>query len=114
MIKGLDDFLDEATDKGQIVGTWGFNSNIDFSRMRQEETNVWFFEQVFYFLRAFFGLVMPDSMSVERRSLMLAYGAKFELTPREKGMKGAIEKAKEIWDKLNKIWTHQNLTWRII
>ena len=35
-------------------------------------------------------LVMPDSMSVERRRLMLAYGAKFELTPREKGMKGAI------------------------
>ncbi len=41
-------------------------------------------------------LVMPDSMSVERRRLMLAYGARFELTPREKGMKGAIEKAREI------------------
>jgi cysteine synthase A len=41
-------------------------------------------------------LVMPDSMSVERRRLMLAYGAKFVLTPREKGMKGAIEKAREI------------------
>lgn len=41
-------------------------------------------------------LVMPDSMSVERRRLMLAYGARFVLTPREKGMKGAIEKAKEI------------------
>jgi len=41
-------------------------------------------------------LVMPDSMSVERRRLMLAYGAKFELTPREKGMKGSIERAKEI------------------
>ena len=39
-------------------------------------------------------LVMPDSMSVERRRLMLAYGAKFVLTPREKGMKGAIEAAK--------------------
>jgi cysteine synthase A len=38
-------------------------------------------------------LVMPDSMSVERRRLMLAYGAKFVLTPREKGMKGAIERA---------------------
>jgi cysteine synthase A len=35
-------------------------------------------------------LVMPDSMSVERRRLMLAYGASFELTPREKGMKGCI------------------------
>ncbi|MCK6425677.1 MAG: cysteine synthase A [Burkholderiaceae bacterium] len=41
-------------------------------------------------------LVMPDSMSVERRRLMLAYGAKFVLTPREKGMKGAIEKAQEL------------------
>ena len=41
-------------------------------------------------------LVMPDSMSVERRRLMLAYGASFELTPREKGMKGCIARAKEI------------------
>src|SRR3954468_13011766 len=41
-------------------------------------------------------LVMPESMSVERRRLMKAYGATFELTPREKGMKGAIEKAKEL------------------
>jgi cysteine synthase len=41
-------------------------------------------------------LVMPDSMSIERRRLMLAYGAQFVLTPREKGMKGAIEKAQEV------------------
>jgi cysteine synthase len=41
-------------------------------------------------------LVMPDSMSVERRRLMLAYGAAFELTPRDKGMKGAIARAQEI------------------
>ena len=41
-------------------------------------------------------LVMPDSMSVERRRLMLAYGATFELTPREKGMNGAIARAAEI------------------
>ena len=41
-------------------------------------------------------LVMPESMSVERRKLMSAYGATFELTPREKGMKGAIEKATEL------------------
>ena len=41
-------------------------------------------------------LVMPDSMSVERRRLMLAYGATFELTPREKGMNGAIARALEI------------------
>lgn len=41
-------------------------------------------------------LVMPESMSVERRKLMSIYGAEFELTPREKGMKGAIEKAAEL------------------
>lgn len=41
-------------------------------------------------------LVMPDSMSIERRRLMLAYGARFDLTPREKGMKGAIARAQEI------------------
>ncbi|AJG21833.1 cysteine synthase A [Cupriavidus basilensis] len=41
-------------------------------------------------------LVMPDSMSVERRRLMLAYGATFDLTPREKGMKGAIARAEEL------------------
>ena len=41
-------------------------------------------------------LVMPESMSLERRRLMLAYGATFDLTPREKGMKGAIERANEI------------------
>ena len=41
-------------------------------------------------------LVMPESMSVERRRLMLAYGATFDLTPKEKGMKGAIERGLEI------------------
>ncbi len=41
-------------------------------------------------------LVMPESMSIERRRLMLAYGATFDLTPKEKGMKGAIERATEI------------------
>ncbi|CAJ97160.1 cysteine synthase A [Cupriavidus necator] len=41
-------------------------------------------------------LVMPDSMSVERRRLMLAYGATFDLTPREKGMKGSIARAEEL------------------
>jgi len=43
-------------------------------------------------------LVMPESMSVERRRIMAVYGAEFVLTPREKGMKGAIEKAKELVD----------------
>src|SRR6201995_5325309 len=41
-------------------------------------------------------LVMPESMSIERRRLMLAYGAQFDLTPREKGMSGAIDRAKEL------------------
>lgn len=41
-------------------------------------------------------LVMPESMSVERRKVMCAYGAEFVLTPREKGMKGAIERAREL------------------
>lgn len=41
-------------------------------------------------------LVMPESMSVERRRIVAAYGAELELTPREKGMKGAIERAKEL------------------
>ena len=41
-------------------------------------------------------LVMPDSMSIERRRLMLAYGASFDLTPREKGMKGAIARAQAL------------------
>jgi cysteine synthase len=46
-------------------------------------------------------LVMPDSMSIERRRLMLAYGATFDLTPREKGMKGAIARAQELVAGLN-------------
>ncbi len=41
-------------------------------------------------------LVMPESMSIERRRLMLAYGASFDLTPREKGMKGALERAAQL------------------
>jgi len=52
-------------------------------------------------------LVMPESMSIERRKLMSAYGAKFELTPRELGMKGAIEKAKEIAAGNPKVWIPQ-------
>jgi len=52
-------------------------------------------------------LVMPDSMSIERRRLMLAYGAKFVLTPREKGMKGAIERAQQIVDETPGAWMPQ-------
>ncbi len=52
-------------------------------------------------------LVMPDSMSVERRRLMLAYGAKFELTPREKGMKGSIARALEIVEQTPGAWMPQ-------
>ena len=49
-------------------------------------------------------LVMPESMSIERRRLMLAYGATFALTPREKGVKGAIERAHEIRDATPGAW----------
>ena len=52
-------------------------------------------------------LVMPDSMSVERRRLMLAYGAEFELTPRELGMKGCIARAQEIVDSTEGAWMPQ-------
>ena len=52
-------------------------------------------------------LVMPESMSLERRRLMLAYGASFDLTPREKGMKGAIERAQEIVDATPGAWLAQ-------
>ena len=52
-------------------------------------------------------LVMPESMSVERRSLMAAYGATFVLTPREKGMKGAIEKAGELVASTPNAWMPQ-------
>lgn len=49
-------------------------------------------------------LVMPESMSVERRRLMAAYGARLELTPREKGMKGAIERAQELVQENDNAW----------
>lgn len=52
-------------------------------------------------------LVMPESMSVERRKLMAAYGAEFVLTPREKGMKGAIEKATELVNSTPNAWMPQ-------
>jgi cysteine synthase A len=52
-------------------------------------------------------LVMPDSMSIERRRLMLAYGATFDLTPREKGMKGSIARAQEIIAETPNSWMPQ-------
>ncbi len=52
-------------------------------------------------------LVMPESMSIERRKLMAVYGAKFELTPREKGMKGAIERAIELVQSTPNAWMPQ-------
>ena len=52
-------------------------------------------------------LVMPESMSLERRRLMLAYGASFDLTPREKGMKGAIERAQELAAETPGAWIPQ-------
>ncbi|MBS0507450.1 MAG: cysteine synthase family protein, partial [Proteobacteria bacterium] len=52
-------------------------------------------------------LVMPDSMSIERRRLMLAYGAQFDLTPKEKGMKGAIARAEELKAQTPGAWIPQ-------
>ncbi|PKP97185.1 MAG: cysteine synthase A [Alphaproteobacteria bacterium HGW-Alphaproteobacteria-13] len=52
-------------------------------------------------------LVMPESMSIERRRLMLAFGATFDLTPREKGMKGAIERALELVETTPGAWMPQ-------
>lgn len=52
-------------------------------------------------------LVMPESMSIERRRLMLAYGASFDLTPRELGMTGAIARAQELSDSLPGSWMPQ-------
>jgi cysteine synthase len=49
-------------------------------------------------------LVMPESMSVERRSIMAAYGAELELTPRSLGMKGAIARSKELRDGIENSW----------
>ena len=49
-------------------------------------------------------LVMPESMSLERRRLMLTYGASFDLTPKEKGMKGAIERATELTEQTDGAW----------
>ena len=54
-------------------------------------------------------LVMPDSMSIERRRLMLAYGASFDLTPREKGMKGAIARAEELAAQTPGAWIPQQV-----
>jgi cysteine synthase A len=52
-------------------------------------------------------LVMPDSMSIERRRLMLAYGASFELTPRAEGVKGAIAKANALAAEIEDSWIPQ-------
>jgi cysteine synthase A len=49
-------------------------------------------------------LVMPESMSIERRKIMTGYGAKIELTPREKGMKGSIDRANELASQIKNSW----------
>ena len=55
-------------------------------------------------------LVMPESMSVERRKLMEIYGAEFDLTPKEKGMKGAIERAAELVSQTPNAWLPSQFT----
>lgn len=52
-------------------------------------------------------VVMPESMSIERRKLMSAYGASFVLTPKEKGTNGAVEKAKELVTEISNAWMPQ-------
>ena len=52
-------------------------------------------------------LVMPESMSLERRRLMLAYGARFDLTPKEKGMSGAVDRARELVEQTPGSWMPQ-------
>jgi cysteine synthase A len=52
-------------------------------------------------------LVMPDSMSLERRRLMLAYGAQFDLTPKEQGMSGAVDRARELVEQTPGSWMPQ-------
>ncbi|WP_413532653.1 cysteine synthase A [Empedobacter brevis] len=52
-------------------------------------------------------ITMPESMSIERRKIMEAYGAEFVLTPKELGMKGAIEKAKELAETIEGAWVPQ-------
>ncbi len=52
-------------------------------------------------------VVMPESMSIERRKLMSAYGASFVLTPKEKGTNGAVEKAKELVAEISNAWMPQ-------
>ncbi len=54
-------------------------------------------------------LVMPESMSVERRKLMQVYGAEFVLTPKEKGMKGAVDKATEMANEVPNAWMPQQV-----
>ncbi|MCG8699801.1 MAG: cysteine synthase A [Bacteroidales bacterium] len=55
-------------------------------------------------------LVMPESMSVERRKIMEAYGAEFILTPRDKGMKGAMDKAHQLVAENSNMWMPSQFT----
>ena len=70
---GIDDFLMEHSKRKFVVGSWGFNAQLDFTKMSLEETNVWFFEQIFNFLRSFFGLLVPDNLEV------ITYNAKQQI-----------------------------------
>lgn len=64
MITSMNDYMNEMTVKNHVMGSWGFHSHRDFTKSSSEESNVWIFEQVFNFLRSFFGLVMPDNMEI--------------------------------------------------
>ncbi|MBI4211882.1 MAG: hypothetical protein HY540_04510 [Deltaproteobacteria bacterium] len=71
---GLDDLHRQLSLHQHVIGSWGFNARVDFRKMNAEETNVWFFEQVFNFLRSFFGIVVPDNLEIS------TYNAKQQIT----------------------------------
>lgn len=64
MLTNFDDFLSHSAAQNHVLGSWGFHSQVDFTRMQTQEANVWFFEQTFNFLRSFFGLVTPDNLEI--------------------------------------------------
>jgi len=100
IVTGIDDFLAEHSKRNFVVGSWGFNSRLDFTKMSAEETNVWFFEQVFNFLRSFFGLLVPDNLEVT------LYNAKRQITKDKLTQMTFLDELMLIMKGLNEpIWT---------
>jgi hypothetical protein len=106
VLKGIDDFMAEREENGDVVGSWGFNSNLNFSKMKPEENNIWFFEQVFNFLRSFFGLVTPDNME------LVTYNATQKITKKDLDQQTFLDELMLVLKKLKEpLWTLRlNLT----